>query len=163
VASLFRFFCKLHLHFSNVDKSSQHVQLHQTAKQRIHASKWFLIDVCGLFPFTTLLASEHLLQNDANVAAAFYCSTFFVLSIVWNIAWHNASHHHHLIDENIPKSQIRRITRENIVAPTAGGISVIVAFISPIASITLILLLSVFYGITVTGGERFSRGSNTNL
>ncbi len=115
-----------------------------------------------LYPFTTLLASEHLLQSDARVAAVAYCLTFFVLSTVWNLAWHNASHHHNLIDESIPPSQIQRITRENIVAPITSGISVVLAFIIPIASITLIFLISVYYAITVTGGERFSRGSSSN-
>jgi uncharacterized membrane protein len=112
-----------------------------------------------LFPFTTLLVSEHLLQSDEVVAAAFYCLTFLGLSIVWNIAGHNASHHHNLISENTPKTQIERITREYLVAPITGAISVAIAFVSPIGAIKLIFLLSVFYRITVTGGERFSRSS----
>ncbi len=114
-----------------------------------------------LYPFTTLLASEHLLHSDASVAAVVYCLTFFALSIVWNIAWHNASHHHNLIDENIPQSQIKRITRENYVAPITGATSVALAFIVPIGGIALILLMSVYYGITVAGGEQFSRGSSS--
>ncbi len=113
-----------------------------------------------LFPFTTLLVSEHLLKNDATVAAALYCLTFFVLAIVWNIAWHNASHHHNLISESTPQTQVQRITREYYVAPIAGGVSVFVALLSPIASIVMIFLISVYYGVTVTGGELFSRGSS---
>ena len=115
-----------------------------------------------LIPFTTLLASQHLTKSDANVAAAVYCLAYLALAIVWNITWHNASHHHNLIDENIPQSQIQRITREDLVAPITGGVSVVLAFIIPIASIALILAMAIFYGITVTGGERFSRGSSFN-
>lgn len=114
-----------------------------------------------LMPFTTLLISEHLLKSDEVVATAFYCLTFFGLSVVWNIAWHNASHHHNLISKNTPKIQIERITREYLVAPITAAISVAVAFVSPIAAITLIFVMSVFYAITVTGGERFSRSSRS--
>lgn len=107
-----------------------------------------------LTPFTTLLVSEHLLHSDASIAASMYCGSFFALAIVWNITWHNASHHHNLINEDTPQSQIKRITREYSVAPIVYGLSIIVAFVIPIAGVVLIFAMAVYFGITVTGGEQ---------
>jgi uncharacterized membrane protein len=104
-------------------------------------------------PFTTLLVSDHLLSNDANTAAFVYSGTFFLIGIVWNILWHNASHHHKLIDERVPKSQIQRIARQYSIAPLLYGISFFAAFFNAFASVILIILVAVYYGITVTGGE----------
>ncbi len=119
----------------------------------------FLLMFVVLFPFTTLLVSEHLLSSDATVAATIYCLSFFALSVLWNISWHNATHHHNLIDENTPQNQLQRITREYMVAPIFGAVSVVIALINPIGSLITILIISVFFAVTVTGGEQFSRAS----
>ncbi len=112
-----------------------------------------LLLVVVITPFTTLLVSEHLLSSDANIAAAAYSISFFFLGLVWNILWHNASHHHNLISENVPQSQINRVAREYLVALFFFGLAVILSFVSAIASMILILLVSVYFSVTVTGGE----------
>jgi uncharacterized membrane protein len=115
-----------------------------------------------LTPFTTMLVSAHLLRSDANIAAAIYSGSFFLLSIAWNLTWYAASHFHNLIDEDVPKSQIKRVTREYAVAPIANGLAVPVAFVSPIASVVVILAVGVYFGITVTGGEKALEHAHTN-
>jgi uncharacterized membrane protein len=112
-----------------------------------------LLLVVVITPFTTLLVSEHLLLGDANIAAAAYSGSFFFLGLIWNILWHNASHHHNLISENVPQNQINRIAHEYLVAPFMFGLAVVLSFISAIASMVLILMTSVYFGVTVTGGE----------
>ncbi len=107
-------------------------------------------------PFTTLLISEHLLQSDANVAATIYSGSFFLLSIVWNFLWYDASHHHNLISEKVPAAQIKRVAREYIFGPIVYGAAIIVGFFNGVASFVLIILLAVYFGVTVTGGEHFS-------
>ncbi len=108
-------------------------------------------------PFTTLLVPEHSLHPDTNLAAMIYTGSFFLLGVVWNMLWHSASHHHNLISEQIPQTQIRRITREYSVAPVAYGAAIIVAAINAIASVVLIILIAAYFGITVTGGELFPK------
>ena len=107
-----------------------------------------------LTPFTTALVADNLLLADANVAAAIYCGSFFAVAVVWNITWHNASHHHGLIYEDTPQSQIKKIKHEYSIAPIAYGISVIVALALPIFSVVLVAIVGTYFGITVTGGER---------
>ncbi len=107
-----------------------------------------------IVPFTTLLVSEHLLSSDASIAAVVYSGSVFLLSVVWNILWHNAAHHHKLIGEQVLRAQIERVTREYLVGPFLYGVAVVLAFVSPIASVALIILIAVYYAITVTGGEQ---------
>ncbi len=104
-------------------------------------------------PFTTLLVSEHLLFSDATVAAAAYAGSFFLLSVTWNILWHNASHHHDLVREDIPQNQIRHVTREYALGPLFYALAFFVAFVSPVATAVLVILIAVYYGITATGSE----------
>ena len=106
-----------------------------------------------LTPFTTLLVSEHLLHSDANTAAAFYAGSFFLLGVVWNILWHNASHHHNLISERVPPNQVKRVARQYLIGPFFYAVAFAVAFVSAIASVLLIILVAAFYGVTATGGE----------
>ncbi len=108
-----------------------------------------------LTPFTTLLVSEHLLSADANTAASIYSGSFLILGMAWNIVWHNASHHHNLISEKVPTSQISKVARQYLVGPFFFAAAFAVAFFNAIASLALIILISVYYGVTVTGGEGF--------
>jgi hypothetical protein len=68
----------------------------------------------------------------------------------------NASYHHGLIDKNTPQSQIKRITQEYSIAPVVGAVYVVIAYFSPIAGIVTNFLVSVYFGITVTGGEQYT-------
>ena len=107
-----------------------------------------------LTPFTTLLVSNHLVSGDSHTAASIYSGTFLVLSIAWNILWHNATHHHDLISGEIPKGQVKRVTREYSLGPVFYAISFLIAFLSAVAAVVAVILIAAFYAITVTGGER---------
>ncbi len=104
-------------------------------------------------PFTTLLVSEHLVSADANAAAAVYSGSFFLISVVWNVLWHNAYHHHHLISEHVPSSHIRLISRQYYVGPVLYGVAMLLGFVNAVAAVSLIILVAVYYAITVSGGE----------
>ncbi len=107
-----------------------------------------------LTPFTTLLVSEHLLHNeDSETAAAIYAGIFFLLALVWNVLWHNASRHHNLIRPDIPQAHIRRIAREYMFGPILYAIAFFVAFLSAIAAVAIVILIAIFFAVTVTGGE----------
>lgn len=107
-----------------------------------------------LIPFTTLLVSEHLRSSDETVATAVYAGDLFLLSLIWTLFWHNASHHHNLIDTRVPPDRIKQITREYRVAPVFYGFALVLAFIIPFASVTLIIATAIYYAVTVTGGEQ---------
>ncbi len=106
-------------------------------------------------PFTTQLVSEHLLHHntDAGVAASVYAGMLFLLAVVWNFLWHNASTHHNLIRSDVPQPQIRRVAREYLFGPIFYGLAFLMAFISAIAAVIIVILIAVFYAVTVTGGE----------
>jgi uncharacterized membrane protein len=107
-----------------------------------------------LIPFTTLLVSEHLIDSQSNTAAAVYAGSFFIVGVVWNLLWHNATHFHNLISEDVPESCVKQIAREYSVAPIFFGIALVISLFSAIASLLVVVLVSIYYGITVTGGEQ---------
>ena len=82
-----------------------------------------------LTPFTTSLVSAHLLHPDATVAAAIYCGSWLILSIIHNFLWYNASHHQ-LISKHVPQSQIKRVAREYSIAPIGNAAAFFLAFIN---------------------------------
>ncbi len=107
-----------------------------------------------LTPFTTLLVSEHLVLKDSHTAAGIYAGSFVALAIVWNILWQNATHHHNLIGAEIPQVQIDRITREYIFGPAFYGAAFVIAFFSAVVAVVAVIMIAVFYAVTVSGGEQ---------
>jgi uncharacterized membrane protein len=93
-----------------------------------------------IIPFTTMLVSEHLLGINAITAGALYAGIFLALSIVWNNLWHFAVDDFRLVSKGISASQLKKIKRDYYVAPAMYGTAFVVAFISPIASIVIIIL-----------------------
>lgn len=104
-----------------------------------------------LTPFVTLLVSEHLLSSDGNVAAAVYAGTAFLLALSWNVLWLYASHYHHLISEDIPEAQVKRVTRQYSLGLLFYVPAFLAAFVSAVATVVLIILTSVYFAITATG------------
>jgi uncharacterized membrane protein len=106
-----------------------------------------------LTPFTTLLVSEHLLDEHATISAAVYAGTFLLLSIVWNVLWHHAADHQRLLGRVVSKSQVISIKRQYYVGPALYGVAFGLAFVDAIVSAVIIILVAVFYGVTATIGE----------
>ena len=106
-----------------------------------------------LTPFTTLLVSEHLLDDHAAISAAVYAGTFFLLSIVWNVLWHHASDHKRLLGKDVSRMQVTAIKRQYYVGPALYAVAFGVAFVDAIVSAVIIILVAVFYGVTATIGE----------
>ncbi len=107
-----------------------------------------------LTPFTTLLVSEHLLDSNANTAALVYAASFFIVAIVWNFLWHNATHFHNLISEDVSEKCVKQIAREYFVAPIFFGLAVVAAWFSAVVSLIIIVSVAIYFAITVTGGEQ---------
>jgi hypothetical protein len=49
---------------------------------------------------------------------------------------------------------VKQIAREYSVAPIFFGIALVISLFSAIASLLVVVLVSIYYGITVTGGEQ---------
>lgn len=101
-------------------------------------------------PFTTMLVSEHLLGANAVTAGAIYAGSFLAVSIVWNDLWHFAVDNLRLVSQEISEAQLRKIKRDYYVAPAMYSAAFVTAFFSPIASVIIIILTAVFFGVTAT-------------
>ncbi len=106
-----------------------------------------------LTPFTTLLVSEHLLDEHAAASAATYSGTFLLLGIVWNVLWHHAADKQRLLGHDVSLKEILRIKRWYYVGPALYGVAFLVSFVSALASVVLIIVAAVFFGVTATIGQ----------
>jgi uncharacterized membrane protein len=114
----------------------------------------FLLFFVTLTPFTTSLVSDHILSGDSQTAAVFYSGTFLLLSIAWNILWHDAFHNKKLVGPDAKtQEESNRMQRNLLVGPTVYGLAFLVAFFSGLLSLVLTLAVAIFYAVGTRAPE----------
>lgn len=99
-------------------------------------------------PFPTALLSEYLLHRDARVAASFYTGVFLAISISFDILWRHVSIN--LLSKNallVKKEEAIQITRHYRFGPLLYAGAFATSFISEPLSITICLLLALFFSL----------------
>ena len=71
----------------------------------------FLLLLVTFVPFPTGLLAEYLGHPGANAAAAFYCGTFILISVAYNLLWHAASANRRLLAPHVPQAHVIKIRR----------------------------------------------------
>ena len=71
-----------------------------------------LLMAISFTPFPTAVMAEHLPHPgwDRNVAVAFYCGSFTLTAIFYNLLWRNASHRRRLIHAYVSDARVAAIT-----------------------------------------------------
>ncbi len=106
-----------------------------------------------LTPFTTLIASDHVLypqDADARTAALLYSAGFFLLAMVWGVLWRYGRTTEGLLAEGEGTEHISTITRRYYAGPAFYGAAVLFSEIEPIVSLLLILAAAIYFAIFVT-------------
>jgi len=120
----------------------------------------FLIANIGLllciafFPFTTRLVAEHVRGSGAEAAALAYGLTGVVTALMFNATWFYAAVGRRLLRANADPGIVSGITRTYIPGPWIYLGATIVAFVSPVASIILFGVITLFYVVesSIFGG-----------
>ena len=74
-----------------------------------------------------------------------YTATFVVMAVIYNVWWRYASRGRRLIRDDVPDSAVRAITRAFDPGVPMYGVTFLVAFWSPIASVALTFAIAAFY------------------
>lgn len=69
----------------------------------------FLLLMVTFVPFPTAVMAQHLDSPAANAAAAFYCGTFIVISLAYNLLFHCIAHRRRLVREEVTDATLRRV------------------------------------------------------
>jgi len=98
-------------------------------------------------PFPTAVMAEHLPHPgwDRNVAVAFYCGSFMLTALFYNLLWRNVSSRRRLIRAHVSDERVRAITRAYAPGTFIYGSATAVAFVSVPAALAIVAGLALFY------------------
>ena len=98
-------------------------------------------------PFPTAVVAEYTSRPAAPVAAAVFNGTYTVLAVLFNVLWRHAAGKNRLLDHRADPRAIEAIWRGYALGPPMYLVSFALAFISVAASLTMNLLLAVFWAL----------------
>ena len=84
-------------------------KLLRAADSRFLFANGFLLLLIVFVPFPTAVLAEYLDQPSANTAAVFYCGTYVVINIAYNLLWYNAAKNRRLIKPDVSDEHLRKI------------------------------------------------------
>jgi uncharacterized membrane protein len=105
-----------------------------------------LLMTVAFLPFPTRLVAESIQKHAGERPAVLaYAATFLLMAVVYNAWWRYASRGRRLIREDVPDSTVRAITRAFNPGVPMYGVTFLVAFWSPVASVALTFAIAAFY------------------
>ena len=104
-----------------------------------------LLLTVAFLPFPTRLVAQYLKHDGEQVAVYVYDATFVIMAVIYNLWWRYASGGRRLIDERVPDSAVRAISRAFNPGVPLYAITFLVAIWSPLASVALTFAIAAFY------------------
>jgi uncharacterized membrane protein len=106
-----------------------------------------LLMAISFTPFPTAVMAAHLPHAgwDRNVAVAFYCGSFTLTALFYNLLWRNVSSRRRLIQAQVSDERVRAITRAYAPGTFIYGAATAVAFVSVAAALAIVAGLALFY------------------
>ena len=104
-----------------------------------------LLLTVAFLPFPTSLVANYLQKPGEQAAVYVYDGTFVVMSIIYNFWWRYASYHRRLIADGVPAASVRAISRAFNPGVPMYLFVLLVAIVSPLASVILTFAVAAFY------------------
>lgn len=102
--------------------------------------------------FPTALLAEYIRHAEAQVAAAVYSGTFFLIAIVFNLLWRYAAGSSRLLSRSADPREVQSIFAQYRFGPLFYLAALLLAFVSAGLSVALNLALVIFFALP--GRER---------
>jgi uncharacterized membrane protein len=114
-----------------------------------------LLMTISFTPFTTAVMAEHLHHPgwDRTIAVAFYCGSFVLTAIFYNLLWRHASHGRRLLHAHVSDARARAITRAYWPGTFLYGLATAAAFASVPAALAIVAGLALFYILPRSGAH----------
>ena len=105
----------------------------------------FLMCIAFL-PFPTAVLAEYLPHpEERRAAVASYSATLVVIALAYNAVWWSAAINRRLLKPGCDADAVRTISRRYMVGPAAYGVSLALAFVSVVASLSVHAALAAFF------------------
>jgi uncharacterized membrane protein len=101
----------------------------------------FLLLMVTFVPFPTAVLARFLGTGAAEGAAAFYCGTFFVIAIAYNLLFLSIAHHRRLVRPDVGDDELARVRRAYYLGVLVYGASVGLALWNAAAGLGLCISL----------------------
>jgi uncharacterized membrane protein len=88
-------------------------------------------------PFPTAVLARHLGTQAASSAAAFYCGTFFVISLAWSALLAAIIWNRRLVKPEVADGTLARIRSAYMLGPGVYGLAALLACWNPFAGLAL--------------------------
>ncbi|WP_406076023.1 hypothetical protein [Micromonospora sp. NBC_01638] len=109
----------------------------------------------ALLPFATSVVSQAMRQGDQadqRAGVVLYGLVGVLVAGSWLGLYHYLARHHDLLDQAVPRRFFPGERTRAAVGLLAYGLAILVGFLaSPLFSLTIFLLLPIFYSLTSSG------------
>ena len=123
----------------------------------------FLIEAPGaLVQAVTELSGIGSALSAANAAAAFYCGTYLLICLSYNLLWFTAATRRRLVHAHVEPVHVRRIRQAYLVALPIYLIATIVAWFSAYAGLAISSLLWLLWARLSYGPEEATGNIETH-
>ena len=112
--------------------------------------------MCVAFiPFPTALLADYIRDDlHRTTAVAVYSGTLAVTAVFFTLLWLYAAVDYRLVDRNVDPSLLRAMTRRFVFGMLLYVIAFALAFVSPAASLALIVILALIFVLPEPDGSR---------
>jgi uncharacterized membrane protein len=104
----------------------------------------FLLLTVTFVPFPTAVLAAHLGTPDAKIAVAFYCGSFVVNALVWNLLFWTIVKHG-LVRPDVTAETIAKVRRAYYAGPIVYLVAMLVALVQPGAGLLINISLAVVW------------------
>lgn len=117
----------------------------------------FLMCVAFL-PFPTALLAEYIREEEHRITAvAVYTGTLAVTAVFFTLLWLYAAGNYRLVDRSLDPYLLRAMTRRYVLGMLLYMLAFALAFVSPAASLALIVILALIFVLPEPEGRRGTR------
>jgi uncharacterized membrane protein len=101
----------------------------------------FLLLTITFVPFPTAVLARYINGDTANVAAAFYCATYVVINLAYNVLWYSSAHKRRLIRPEVPDSHLKKIRNAYLLGFPIYVLAVAASFVTAYGGIAICMAL----------------------
>jgi uncharacterized membrane protein len=119
--------------------------------------------MCVAFiPFPTALLAEYIETDEQTTAVAVYSGTLAVTAIFFTLLWLYATTNYRLVRRDLDPASLRAMTRRYVIGMTLYIFAFALAFVSPVVSLALIVILALLF-VLPEPGERPRTDDHTDV
>jgi uncharacterized membrane protein len=104
-----------------------------------------LLLTVSFMPFPTKLVAQYLQKPDEKPAVIAYAATMTLMAMIYNVWWRYARANRRLIAAGPTDASLEAVDRAFTPGVPLYGLTLAIAFVSPLASVIITLAIALFY------------------